>query len=121
MPVCGSCPRAVLRARRPGSGPLRCGSAAFHGGDSCSRRGWRPALRTLKWPHNPRFPEEDTMTKLYSYAGIAASIILIAFGAGSIYMGFDGRDRVRDDLAREQIVGPPDPPLSEQKVHNSRR
>jgi hypothetical protein len=56
------------------------------------------------------------MTKLYSYAGIAASIILIAFGAGSIYMGFDGRDRVRDDLAREQIVGTPDSTIPNQKV-----
>jgi hypothetical protein len=56
------------------------------------------------------------MTKLYSYAGIAASIILIAFGAGSIYMGFDGRDRVRDDLAREQIVGTPDSTIPGQKV-----
>ena len=56
------------------------------------------------------------MTKLYSYAGIAASVILIAFGIGSIYMGFDGRDRVRDDLAREQIVGTPDSTIPNQKV-----
>jgi hypothetical protein len=48
------------------------------------------------------------MTKLYKYAGIAASIVLIAFGLGSIVTGFDGRDRVRDDLAREGIVGTPD-------------
>ena len=56
------------------------------------------------------------MTKLYSYAGIAASIILIAFGAGSLYMGFDGRDRVRDDLAREMIVGTDDSSIAGQKV-----
>ena len=56
------------------------------------------------------------MTKLYSYAGIAASIILIAFGAGSIYMGVDGRDRVRDDLAREMIVGTEDSKIAGQKV-----
>ena len=36
------------------------------------------------------------MRKLFQYAGIAASIVLIAFGIGAIYMGVDGRDRVRD-------------------------
>jgi len=56
------------------------------------------------------------MNKLYIYAGIAASVILIAFGAGAIYMGVDGRDRVRDDLAREQIVGTPDSSIPGQKV-----
>jgi hypothetical protein len=56
------------------------------------------------------------MTKLYSYAGIAASVILIAFGIGAVYMGIDGRDRVRDDLAREQIVGTPDSTIPNQKV-----
>jgi hypothetical protein len=56
------------------------------------------------------------MSKLYIYAGIAASTVLIAFGAGSIYMGFDGRDRVRDDLAREMIVGTDDSSIAGQKV-----
>ena len=56
------------------------------------------------------------MTKLYTYAGIAASVILIAFGAGSLYMGFDGRDKVRSDLAREQIVGTDDSTIPGQKV-----
>jgi hypothetical protein len=48
------------------------------------------------------------VTKILEYAGIAASVVLIAFGIGSIVTGFTGRDRVRDDLAREQIVGTPD-------------
>jgi hypothetical protein len=48
------------------------------------------------------------MSKLFQYGGIAASIILIAFGAGSLFMGVNGRDQVRSDLAREQIVGTPD-------------
>jgi hypothetical protein len=56
------------------------------------------------------------MSKLYIYAGIAASIVLIAFGIGSVYTGFDGRDRVRDDLAREQIVGTEDSTIPGQKV-----
>jgi hypothetical protein len=49
-------------------------------------------------------------------AGIAASVILIAFGLGATYMGFDGRDRVRDDLAREQIVRTEDFTIPGQKV-----
>ena len=61
------------------------------------------------------------MTKLYTYAGIAASIVLIAFGIGAIYTGFNGRDRVRDDLAREMIVGTPDSSIPGQKVDTGAR
>ena len=56
------------------------------------------------------------MRKLFQYAGIAASIVLIAFGMGAIYMGVDGRDRVRDDLAQEMIVGTEDSTIPGQKV-----
>ena len=56
------------------------------------------------------------MRKLFQYAGIAASIVLIAFGIGAIYMGVDGRDRVRDDLAHEMIVGTEDSTIPGQKV-----
>lgn len=48
------------------------------------------------------------MKKLYIYAGIAASCVMIAIGVGSIAVGFAGRDTVRDELARENIVGTPD-------------
>jgi hypothetical protein len=48
------------------------------------------------------------MKKLYIYAGIAASCVLIAIGIGSIVVGWGGRDTVRDELARENIVGTPD-------------
>jgi hypothetical protein len=56
------------------------------------------------------------MTTLYRYGGIAASVILIAIGVGCVYMGIDGRNTVRDDLAREQIVGTPDSTIPGQKV-----
>src|SRR3954465_11057077 len=56
------------------------------------------------------------MNKLFQYAGIAASIVLIAFGIGALYMGIDGRSMVRSDLAREQIVGTPDSSIPNQKV-----
>jgi hypothetical protein len=48
------------------------------------------------------------MSKLFQYGGIAASIILIAFGAGALFMGVSGRAEVRENLKREQIVGTPD-------------
>jgi ABC-type Na+ efflux pump permease subunit len=48
------------------------------------------------------------MKKLYIYAGIAASCVMIAVGVGAIAVGFDGRSQVRDELARENIVGTPD-------------
>jgi len=64
---------------------------------------------------NPE-PTGGTMSKLYRYGGIAAAITLIAFGVGSIYSGFAGRDQVRTELAREHIVGTPDSTIPGQKV-----
>ena len=55
-------------------------------------------------------------SKLYTYAGIAASVVLIAFGIGCVVVGFNGRDRVQTELAREQIVGTPDSTIPGQKV-----
>jgi hypothetical protein len=56
------------------------------------------------------------MRKVFQYGGIAASIVLIAFGIGAIYMGLDGRDQVRTDLAAEQIVGTDDSTIPGQLV-----
>ena len=57
------------------------------------------------------------MKKLLEYGGIAASIVLIAFGIGATVIGFDGRDRVRTELGREQIVGTPDSTIPNQLVN----
>ena len=54
--------------------------------------------------------------KFFEYGGIAASIVLIAFGAASIGMGAWGVNEVRDNLARENIVGTPDSSIPGQKV-----
>jgi hypothetical protein len=56
------------------------------------------------------------MRKLLRYGGIAASVVLIAIGVGAIVTGFNGRDQVRSDLAREQIVGTPDSTIPGQLV-----
>ena len=57
------------------------------------------------------------MSKLYEYAGIAASVVLIAFGVGGTVIGINGRDQVRSDLGREQIVGTPDSTIPNQLVN----
>jgi hypothetical protein len=48
------------------------------------------------------------MQRITNWGGIAASIILIVFGAGALVMGIDGRGTVSDSLKKEQIVGTPD-------------
>ncbi|HWT23244.1 MAG TPA: hypothetical protein VN213_07035 [Solirubrobacteraceae bacterium] len=56
------------------------------------------------------------MRKLYTYGGVAASIVLIAIGLGSLVMGAVSREQVRTELAREQIVGTPDSTIPGQTV-----
>ena len=46
--------------------------------------------------------------KIFKYGGIVASVVLIAFGAGSIAIGGWGINNVRDNLGLEQIAGSPD-------------
>ena len=56
------------------------------------------------------------MSKVFQYGGILASVVLIAFGVGSVITGFNGRDRVHNDLKREQIVGTADSTIPNQLV-----
>jgi hypothetical protein len=44
------------------------------------------------------------MRKWFAYGGIAASVILIAFGIGAIGIGISGYNDVRDQIAEQQIV-----------------
>ena len=44
------------------------------------------------------------MRKLFEIGGIAAGVVLIAFGVAAIYMGVDGRSTVRESIRQEQIV-----------------
>lgn len=41
--------------------------------------------------------------RILEWGGLAAGVVLIAFGTAAIYMGVDGRDTVRDSLKQEQI------------------
>jgi hypothetical protein len=56
------------------------------------------------------------MRKFFQYGGIVASVVLIAFGIGALYMGIDGRGYVRDNLAAEKIVGTEDSTIPGQLV-----
>jgi hypothetical protein len=47
-------------------------------------------------------------SNIFKWGGIAASVILIVFGIGSIAVGAWGIDYTRDHLKNEQIVGSPD-------------
>jgi hypothetical protein len=47
-------------------------------------------------------------SKFFNYGGLAAAIVLIAFGIGATVMGINGRDTVRSNLGNELIVGSPD-------------
>jgi hypothetical protein len=48
------------------------------------------------------------MNKLFAAGGVAASVVLIAFGVGTIVVALVGRSDVRDAIQRENIVGTPD-------------
>lgn len=53
---------------------------------------------------------------LFAIGGYFASLILVAFGVASIIIGYQGREDVRDNLRRENIVGPPDSRIPGQLV-----
>ena len=44
------------------------------------------------------------MKKWFAYGGIAASVILVVFGAGAIAIGVNGFNEVRDEIAAQNIV-----------------
>src|SRR6266516_8223484 len=46
--------------------------------------------------------------KRFEYGGIAASIILVAFGIAAIVLGVNGRSTVQSSLKQEAIIGSPD-------------
>jgi hypothetical protein len=48
------------------------------------------------------------MRRITNYGGIAAGLILIAFGAAALVMGVAGHGTVTDSLKQERIVGTTD-------------
>ncbi|HWN22908.1 MAG TPA: hypothetical protein VNP93_13115 [Gaiellaceae bacterium] len=48
------------------------------------------------------------MKKIFAYGGIAASVVLVAFGSGAIVIGATGLNDVRDELAAQKITATDD-------------
>lgn len=48
------------------------------------------------------------MKKILEFGGVAAGIILVAFGVAAIVLGFQGKNTVVDSLKEQQIVGSSD-------------
>ena len=48
------------------------------------------------------------MKKFFQMGGVIAGAFLVLFGIGAIVIGFTGKAEVRDNIARESIVGTPD-------------
>jgi hypothetical protein len=48
------------------------------------------------------------MKKFFQMGGVIAGALLVLFGIGAMVIGFTGRSEVRDNIAREAIVGSPD-------------
>jgi hypothetical protein len=49
-----------------------------------------------------------TTRRIFEFGGIAASIVLVAFGIAAIVLGMNGRNTVHNNLAQERIVGTAD-------------
>jgi hypothetical protein len=48
------------------------------------------------------------MKKILEFGGVAAGIVLIAFGVAAIFLGANGHSTVQTSLKQQQIVGTPD-------------
>jgi hypothetical protein len=48
------------------------------------------------------------MRRWLEWGGIAAGVVLIAFGIGALVLSVQGKNTVKDSLAQEQITGTPD-------------
>jgi hypothetical protein len=46
--------------------------------------------------------------RIFEFGGIAAGVVMIAFGIGSLVLGINARNTVGNELTREFIVGSPD-------------
>ena len=46
--------------------------------------------------------------RIFQWGGVAASVVLMAFGIGTLVIAMQGRSEVQDKLAQEHIVGTPD-------------
>jgi hypothetical protein len=62
-----------------------------------------PAVRATNLLLRERPTKEQKMKKVFAYGGIAASIVLVAFGAGAIAIGATGLSDVRNEITAQGI------------------
>src|SRR5947208_1860227 len=70
--------------------------------------GAAPCPAYLQVRSHGRIRGGNKMRKIREWGGIAAGIVLIAFGMAAIVLGVNGRSTVHSSLKQEQIVGTPD-------------
>jgi hypothetical protein len=63
----------------------------------------------------------SNIRRTFVIGGLAASIVLLAFGTAAVVLGVNGRSEVRDSIARENIVGTPDSSIAGKKVNTGAR
>jgi hypothetical protein len=56
----------------------------------------------------PKSKKEGTMKRFLEIGGVAAGIVLIAFGVAAIVLANNGKNTVASELKQQQIVGSPD-------------
>jgi F0F1-type ATP synthase membrane subunit c/vacuolar-type H+-ATPase subunit K len=52
--------------------------------------------------------QQQRFTRILEWAGVAAGVVLVAFGVAAIALGFNGKSTVSSSLKAEKIVGTPD-------------
>src|SRR5687768_698116 len=104
--------------RRPDPSSLadRRKGAEFYGAHLWSEADDRARRHGDAAGSHPPTQKETPVTALARKGGVVASIILILIGVGAMVAGAAGREKVQNDLAREQIVGTPDSSIPGQKV-----
>src|SRR5439155_5228809 len=105
--ACGQSADLVEHLCRSGRRPRQpCGFSAV--GLCLNADGQRAAASYLRRRTQYDHEGGTTMKKLLEWGGVAAGIVLIAFGVAAIVLGVNGRSTVQSSLKLEQIVGSPD-------------
>jgi hypothetical protein len=67
-----------------------------------------PGVRGRKLRSYKRLTGGKIMKRFFEMGGVIAGLLLVAFAIGAIAIGVAGRHEVRQNIAREAIVGSPD-------------
>jgi hypothetical protein len=89
---------------------LRSGNGDFNGGGEALRvrtwTSWRERFDGARYQQNTE--QEAFMRKALEIGGVVAAVVLIAFGAGAVVIGLQGRSTVSESLKEEHVEGQPE-------------